>query len=53
MKTLLILVDGMRPDALADVAPAQELMKKSSVDMEEVFRRKQEAYCPCIVSHTH
>lgn len=30
MKTLLILVDGMRPDALADVPQAQEMMKKAS-----------------------
>lgn len=30
MKTLLILVDGMRPDALDGVPQAQEMMKKAS-----------------------
>lgn len=30
MKVVLILVDGMRPDALAAVPKAQEIMKKSS-----------------------
>lgn len=34
MKVLLILVDGMRPDALADVPQAQEIMKKSSYSLK-------------------
>lgn len=34
MKVLLILVDGMRPDALAEIPQAQELMKKSAYTLE-------------------
>ena len=34
MKVLLILVDGMRPDALKDCTLAQEIMKKGSYTME-------------------
>ena len=52
MKTLLILVDGMRPDALTNVAPAQELMKKSSyaMDAQTVF---PSVTLPCHMSLFH
>ena len=33
MKTLLILVDGMRPDALADIPEAQAMLSKSSYSL--------------------
>ena len=34
MKVLLILIDGMRPDALEDISFAQELKKKASYTMQ-------------------
>lgn len=34
VRVLIILVDGMRPDALADVPEAQELIKRSAYTME-------------------
>jgi len=34
MKTLLILVDGMRPDAIENMPAVQELMKKSTYTLD-------------------
>lgn len=34
MKVLLILIDGMRPDAIADIEAVKKLMKKSSYSLE-------------------
>ena len=34
MKTIVILVDGMRPDAITDVAKAQTVISKSSYSMD-------------------
>jgi len=52
MKTLLILVDGMRPDALTNVEAAQNLMKKSSyaMDAQTVF---PSVTLPCHMSLFH
>lgn len=52
MKVILILVDGMRPDALADIGPAQEIMKKSTYTMngETVF---PSVTLPCHMSLFH
>ena len=33
MRTLLILVDGMRPDALTDIPEAQKIKKESAFTM--------------------
>lgn len=33
MKVLMILVDGMRPDSLADIAPAQKMLGESAFTM--------------------
>ena len=38
MRVLLILVDGMRPDALTDVPAAQSIIKQSAHTMRD--RRK-------------
>ena len=52
MKVILILVDGMRPDALADIGPAQEIMKKATYTMngETVF---PSVTLPCHMSLFH
>jgi len=34
MKTIVILVDGMRPDSLINIPEAQDLKKKASYTME-------------------
>ena len=38
MKVLLILVDGMRADALTEIPQAQELMKKSAYTLRAKSR---------------
>ena len=52
MKVLLILVDGMRPDALGDIPQAQEMMKRSSYSMtaQTVF---PSVTLPCHMSLFH
>lgn len=52
MKTLLILVDGMRPDSLSEIAEAQELMQKSSytLNAQTVF---PSVTLPCHMSLFH
>lgn len=52
MKTLLILVDGMRPDALTDIAEAQEMKERSSyaLDAQTVF---PSVTLPCHMSLFH
>ena len=51
MKTLLILVDGMRPDALADIPEAQAMLSKSSYSLHartvfpsDVYKRQSLDY---------
>ena len=52
MKTVLILVDGMRPDSLTDVAKAQEIIKKSSYTMDAVTVYPS-VTLPCHISLFH
>ncbi len=52
MKTILILVDGMRPDALENVESAQSIIKKSTYTMnaQTVF---PSVTLPCLISLFH
>lgn len=52
MKTILILVDGMRPDSLTDIKNAQEIIKNSTYTMnaETVF---PSVTLPCHISLFH
>lgn len=52
MKIILFLVDGMRPDALADIEAAQRIMKKSTytMDAKTVF---PSVTLPCHMSLFH
>lgn len=51
-KTILILVDGMRPDSLANIKNAQKIIEKSTYTMnaETVF---PSVTLPCIISLFH
>jgi len=52
MKTILILVDGMRPDALENIESAQRIIKKSTYTMnaQTVF---PSVTLPCLISLFH
>ena len=52
MKTILFVVDGMRPDSLANIEPAQRILKKSTYTMtaKTVF---PSVTLPCHVSLFH
>ena len=52
MKTILILVDGMRPDALDNIEIAQKIIKKSTYTMnaQTVF---PSVTLPCLISLFH
>ena len=52
MKTILILVDGMRPDALENIENAQSIIKKSTYTMnaQTVF---PSVTLPCLISLFH
>lgn len=52
MKIILFLIDGMRPDALADIEAAQRIMKKSTytMDAKTVF---PSVTLPCHMSLFH
>lgn len=52
MKTLLILVDGMRPDALANVEEAQEILQASSYTLDAQTVNPS-VTLPCHVSLFH
>lgn len=52
MKTILFIVDGMRPDSLSTIEPAQRIIKKSTYTMngESVF---PSVTLPCHISLFH
>ena len=52
MKVILILVDGMRPDAITEIPEAKEMMKKSSYSLEATAVMPT-VTLPCHVSLFH
>ena len=52
MKTILILVDGMRPDALENIESAQRIIKNSTYTMN-AQTVVPSVTLPCIISLFH